>query len=499
MAVPPPPRAADDEPGRPITPERPGVAVMPLVLAIAMEAAWVSAVSGLVQEFALRPPTVGLAGMVAFVAAGVILARLVGARIPHQWPALGTGLVLLAAVGGVLAAPASGDALLAGQPGRALALNPGGLLAGLALLRGFPHAGDRLAVDTAARALFIGIPLLAVSAAAGGMVAEPFRSEYLRDAGIDAAVFIASGLLTLAASAMADVRPAGTAPWRANPVWIGLVALAVVALLGFAVPVALAGGPSIVLTLQVLVAASLFPLALVGFVIGGRAALRRLAFIVGGTAVVVWILSFAGRAGSNQSLTGSGAGGGSTINPTTISPAGAIGISTVAILVAGVVVFLLIRAWMRRTPALPDELVDVRSSDVPAAEEAQPAVRRGRRRPWSREPRTAVEAYLALVEEIHDVPDVRRKAAETPAEHARRIRLDQLSADEGIGLELLAADYGLAAFGRRSISDRETRRAIGRWRTLRRLLRTRIADAPARRSRADDDEPPDLMKPSRSN
>ncbi len=479
-------------------PERPWLQLAPLALAVAMEAAWIAVIAGLLQEFALRSPILGFVPVAGFVAAGVLVARIGETRFSRHWPALGTLAVFTAALVGVAMSGAARAALAAGSPAGAVGENPAGLLAGLAVLRGYPHAGDRLAVDTAARALFIGIPLLAIVAAVGGMIAEPWRSGFLRDAAIDAALFIVAGLLTLALAALADVRPGGAASLRGNPVWIALVAVAVMALLAFAVPIALAGGASIALTIQVVLAGSLFPLAVLGLILGGRAALRRLAFLVGGTAFVVWILSFASQGADDPARTGTGSAGGGSVNPA-IDPVGVVGISGLGIAIVGIAVFLLVRAWMRRQAPLPDDLADVRSSELPAAEPANESSGRQRRRLWSREPRTATEAYLALVEDLRDVPDIRRKPEETPREHARRIRLDQLAVESGIGLELLAADYGLAEYGRRTISPAETRRAIGRWRLLRRLLRIRPADAPARRSTTDDDAPPDLMKPQRSN
>ena len=477
---------------------RPSVQLAPLLLAVAMEAAWIAVLSGLLQEFVLKSPIIGFVPTAGFVVAGVVVARVGTARFPRQWPAIGTLLVFAAALAGVAASAAARGAPAAGNPAGVLAENPGGLLAGLAVLRGYPHAGDRLAVDTAARALFIGFPILAIAAAIGGMIAEPWRSAFLRDTAVDAALFIVAGLLTLALAALADVRPGGTASLRVNPVWIALVSLAVLALMAFAVPIALAGGPSIALTIQVVLAGSIFPLAVLGLIVGGRSALRRLALLVGAGAFVVWILSFVVQGAADSTRTGTGSGGGSSVNPV-IDPVGVVGISGVSILVVGVVVFLLIRAWMRRQEPLPDDLADVRSLDLPAADPGGVPIRRQRRRPWTREPQTASEAYLALVEDLHDVPDIRRKPEETPTEHARRIRLDQLAAEAGIGLELLAADYGLAAYGRRTLSAAETRRAIGRWRSLRHRLRIRPADAPARRSTTDDHVSPSRVKSSRSN
>ena len=74
---------------------------------------------------------------------------------------------------------------------------------------------------------------------------------------------------------------------------------------------------------------------------------------------------------------------------------------------------------------------------------------------------------MALVDDLADRPQVRREPAETPAEHARRLREGGGSA---LGLDLLAADYALVRFAGVRLSEREDRRAVARWRTLRRTL-----------------------------
>jgi hypothetical protein len=84
-------------------------------------------------------------------------------------------------------------------------------------------------------------------------------------------------------------------------------------------------------------------------------------------------------------------------------------------------------------------------------------------------PATGVEAYLALLRDLDPVPARRRGDAESPAEHARRLRGAGLGA---AGLDLLAADYELAVFGDRTLTPGEEQRAIARWRRLRRTLRT---------------------------
>jgi hypothetical protein len=156
----------------------------------------------------------------------------------------------------------------------------------------------------------------------------------------------------------------------------------------------------------------------------------------------------------------------------------------------GIGVLLLVRAWMRRPRDFTGDAGDERSFDLPEANE-EPATPRRRRRARGI-PSTAADAYLQLVADLEDRPAVRRQPSETPAEHAGRLRrtgetgrsTDAAGGEaaggtgrvaprgEGgpasaLGLSLLAADYGLATFGRAKISPAETRRAIGRWKALR--------------------------------
>jgi hypothetical protein len=113
-----------------------------------------------------------------------------------------------------------------------------------------------------------------------------------------------------------------------------------------------------------------------------------------------------------------------------------------------------------------DPGVDETRSIDRGGEPAQLTRRRGRfgRRA---DPSTAVEAYLALVDDLRRHPDVRREDAETPTAHAARIRS---SGRPAFALDLLAADYALARYGDLTLSPGEDRRAVGRWRMLRRAL-----------------------------
>jgi hypothetical protein len=74
-------------------------------------------------------------------------------------------------------------------------------------------------------------------------------------------------------------------------------------------------------------------------------------------------------------------------------------------------------------------------------------------------PTDAVGAYLATLDDLaaHDAALARREP-ETPHAHAARAGLVEVGA--------LQADYALARYGGRQLTDAEHRRALGRWRRL---------------------------------
>ena len=442
---------------------------IPIGCAVLMEAAWITVVAGLVQEYALRHPVVHLGWMLAFVASGVVAARVLSHRIPARWPAVGLLLVIAGGIAGVLLAPGSRAALAIGDPATAFATNPGGLFAGLAVLRGFPHGATHLAFGTIARAVFPGIPGLAIGAAAGGMIADPWRAEFLTDAAIATGLFMGAGILALTFAGFAEVQPSGAPAWRGNPTWIGLLLLAIAGLLAVVIPVSALGGPVIATAIQVVVGIALVPLAIVALLSGAGVGLRRTLLYVGGAALVVWLLSLA-PAGSPADRTATSAGAGGPASDSAIQRIGVIGIGGIALVLVIVGTLLIVRAWMRRAPALDTgDPADTRSFDIPDGETWRPRSRQRRRGRFGT-PRTAPEAYVALVAELADRPDVRRDVAETPAEHARRLREVRAAGVAGLQLDLLAADFALGVYGAVPLTAPETSRAIARWRNLRRLL-----------------------------
>jgi hypothetical protein len=448
-----------------------GLGWVPVVLAVLAEAAWISIVAGLVQEFALREPVVNLGGFTLLVGLGVVAGRRLAPRTRGSWPAVALLLVAAGAVAGWLSSADARAGLVAGNLAVAIGANPGGFAAGLAILRGFAHAGEHLGAGTIGRMVFAGIPILGILAAVGGMIAEPWRGQFLAGAGLGAAVFVACGLLALAFAGFAEVERSGAPTWRGNPAWIGLLLVAVALLVATAIPVAITAGPAIAGAVQLVIGVAIVPFAVVGLVTSGGAGLRRiLGFVVVG-AVIVWILSLTQPGGPLDDLFPETGDSGTGARPP-VDDVGLVGIGVIAVVLVAAGIALLARAWLRRRPRdETGDLGDERSFELPEIEASGGGPRPHRRRRLGT-PASATEAYLHLVADLADRRSVRRYPGETPAEHAHRVRLSGKAGHGGgaLGLDLLAADYGLAAFGGVSLSEAETRRAIGRWRTLRRRL-----------------------------
>ncbi len=437
---------------------------LPLGLAIVAEAAWISVLAGLVQEFALREPYLGIAEFAVFVVAGVLAARLVGVRLGARWPPVAAGICIVGGAIGWLSAPEVPALLRAGAPLEALAANPAGWLAALAVTRGFAHARVPLSEATLTHLLAAGIPGLAVAAILGGVVADPFRSRFLADAIVASILFVTCATLALALTRLTAVGADAGFDWRQNPSWVGLVTVIVV----MTAALAIAASPVAASAIELAVIISIQPLLLVGLIAGlfggfDRRSFRILAITIVAVFVIAGLFSLLGSQAVDLGELGP-AGPEVLASP----PVELMALGGVLLLVMAVIaIVVLARLWMRRTALIEDDLFETRTIDRGAG-----ARRNSRRRfRWRRrrraDPVDAVTAYMALVDDLADRPGVRREPAETPAEHARRLREGGGSA---LGLDLLAADYALVRFAGVRLSEREDRRAVARWRTLRRKL-----------------------------
>jgi hypothetical protein len=445
------------------------VELLPVVLVILGEAAWISVVAGLLQEFALRDPVVGLPGMAAFVVAGVLLAAGLGPLLGRRWPAVAFGLVLGAASVGVLVSPAARAALAEGA-GPTVAANPGGLLAGLAVLRGFAHARLPLVEGTVTNLLAIGIPGLAVASALGGLIGDPYRTRFLDDAFLAAVVFVATSALALAFARIDAMGIDSGFDWRRNPVWLLFAVVAIGVAIAIALPLATMAGTIV----SIVVPVAFGPMLVVGLASGFDRTARRLVLFFGSILIVIYVLV---RLFGQQASPGQPGGAGSSAQPppSTFEQVVTIGLGGLLLAAAIVAVLVLTAVWMRRTPRRDEFPGETRTID--ASGDGLAAHRRRRRFGRWAKPMTAVEAYVALIDELARHAPVRREPAETPAAHAARLRAQ---GDAGLSLELLAADHALARYGGATLSVREDRRGVARWR----LLRRNLADVAERRIKA---------------
>ncbi len=445
------------------------VDALPFALVAIAEAAWVSVYVGLVQEFALQPVSLGLPALFVFVVAGSASARFAGPRLEERWPAAAVALAFAAAAIGWLASSDVRAALGSADLGRAVASNPGGWLAGIAFMRGFAHAERPLNEATVARLLSLGIPALAVAAALGGLVAEPWRSRFLGDALIAAILYAIAGTLGLAFVRLSTVGGAGLA-WRRNPAWAALLSVLVASAIWVAIPASAMTG-TILAWLTTLVVT---PIVIVGLLSTFQARNRRLVVIAFAAAALIVALGQLAKPGPPSPVGSSGAGVGPPAVAEAVPPVVATALGGLGILLVALLVLVLARLWMRQIGRPDGDVAEVRRIDIAQVARARPAPRRRRRRPATA-PTDAVTAYVALVEDIASRPHVGRRASETPLEHARRLRRSGLAR---LSLDLLAADYARVRFGGLAVTAAEDRRAVERWRRLRQDLAVRVTAPP---------------------
>jgi hypothetical protein len=435
------------------------IELAPLLLVIVAEAAWISVLGGLLQEFAIRRSVLGIPVLAAFVAVGVVAARLGVPRLGSRWPFAALGL---AALGGLLGWAISEDARAALQAGvgPGLAAHPGGLVGGLAVIRGYAHTRMPLAEDTVARLLSVGVPGLALVSVLGGVIGEPIRSAFLGEALGAAIVFVGAAALALAFTRVDDVGRDGGFDWRRNPPWLLVTVVVLVLAIAIAIPLAAIAGS----VLSVVISVALAPALLLGLASGFDRTARRLILSTGLTLILLYLFT-GGPLHDVLPVLGDPAlgGDGQTTGGEQVIAASLGGLLLVAALIG---VVLLIALWMRRSAPADAGVDELRAIDRGGDGLAPPRRRRGRfgRRP---EPTSGAEAYVALMDDLERHPVVRREAAETPASHAARLRSEGLA---GLSLELLAADYALDRYGGVALTRREDERAIGRWRMLRREL-----------------------------
>jgi len=429
-----------------------------VLAACSLEAAWITLAYVVVAAIATGAPgplpMLAFAGA-AFIGLGYARWSALDGRPPYRTPlAL---IVVAAAIVGWLVPLGSAAAQVLEEPLEVVGMHPGGILLGIAVLRGTAHVipddDERIAETALGPGLVVVAAIWALLTATGAT-----RQSWVVEVAFAATVtFVTAGLLSIGLARLAGLRSVGVigADRRTWVVLVGIVA----GLLAVAMPLALILGVPIdnavrgVLgpigdLLVPVVVVLLLPAALLATVLvllfemltGGPGTLPDIPSALADTVAFDWASALGGPSGQGPIL------------------------ELVPLVVAVVAAFLLVRGLLGRPDlsGAEDESVEVRETERPVGgvRLRRPHLPMPRRHPV---PRTATEAYLASLEILARWPESARLASETPAEHVRRLRADPI----GLPLGRLAADYALAEFGQRTLVPSEHRRAIERWRRLR--------------------------------
>jgi hypothetical protein len=428
----------------------------PPTFAAVAEGAWIAIVAAAVVAPIGGPGPLGsLLPTVAAALIGAIAAQLLPSGGGRAAVLLGVALAVV--VGGAYVGQALGVASATG-PAPA-ALYP---VLGFAVLRGAaqgdPTAGSH-AIDTLVRrspALLGGAWVL------GLVVSGEGRLAFTAAAAGASLAFVLAAALGLGTARLAALPPETREQLRGNNAWLGMVVVVVGCALAVALPLSavlgqpigmLAGGVAGIATALILgIAGGL--MSVIVFVVDLVAGLIRGLFNITPPPTT--------QAPTEQTPQQPGITGGS--EPTNPVLEGLIGVIVIVGLIA--LAFYLARRWQgaRREAADATDPSEQRSIHLDARP-GLPPIRMPRRLRDLLAPHDALDAYQRLLDDWSVTPGLARDPAETPADHARRLR----SAGAGApALDLLAADYQLSRFGGVTLSSAEERRAIGRWRRLRR-------------------------------
>jgi hypothetical protein len=148
----------------------------------------------------------------------------------------------------------------------------------------------------------------------------------------------------------------------------------------------------------------------------------------------------------------------------------AIAVAAVLVVVVVVAIYRLARWVLSRQEGgkvPPHEVAGIveHAIVVPSADPVSPGGGARRRRGAAH---GAVAAYVRAVDILAAHPEWARGESETPAEHSRRVRQDEMPG--AIDFSRLAADYQLARYAEVPITPREDRRAFSRLDKVRRAL-----------------------------
>ncbi|MFI5254020.1 MAG: DUF4129 domain-containing protein [Candidatus Limnocylindrales bacterium] len=395
---------------------------------------------------------------IAAAAVGIALARRLGGR---PFVVSTAAIVVLAGLVGWLFDPAVRALVASAAFGPAASMHATGWLLGLAAWRGTRH-GDRAYDDAVVGSLLSwGTVGLAVPWLVGTVIAA--RSQFLAVALPSTLLFVAAGLVAVGLTRLDALGRSTGLDWRANRTWLAL-------LIGIVGLVALIGTPTALLLgvpVEALIRAILSPFEGPARAFGGL-----LGPLLGPSSIQV-----VPGASVATPAPGSGSGSGSpSVLPTLPNWAAAL----IALAFCALLVAMAVWVWRRIRGGRP--AVRWHPPEVEERRISLPGLAIRPRRPHlphlsfarSRRPVTASEAYLALLRQFADDERMARRTAESPAAHARRLRLDGTGS---LAFDLLAADYALERYAGARLTPAEIRRAVRRWRSGRSTQRRPSAPA----------------------
>jgi hypothetical protein len=402
-------------------------------------------------------------------AAGLVWARLRPREAPRAlWIA---ALALLAAALGWLADPAARAALnTLDGPTSALLIHPAGWLLGVAVLRGAVHEHAEDEIETSTRALAYAFPVLAASWLLHLRSGGPFVGPAL----VGSAVCVASGLLAIGHARLRELELLGSDS-RGGRTWQMVATGVVVVVAALGIPIALLSGTS---ARDLLTAAGGPVGSAIGLLLAPLGSLlTALAAAIGQVLNGIHLPSLPGTSGSVPTSGTAGSPGGSHgVSPVGGPvPGGSLPLGWLVVAGFVAVVVLLVIGLRRLAVNRPDLQFTAPPREERHREVHPPRLNLHLPRPaihphvaLPRRPASAPEAYLALLDELAGRGELGRRPAETPQAHAERAGTLGLPRRP---LGLLAADYELAVYGRTAIGEKETARALGRWRRVRHVAR----------------------------
>ncbi len=432
------------------------------VLAVVAEGAWLAVVYVAIQTTVdAQVPLLGTLELAAAAGLGAIAVRR-GWLHPDDNPLTFFGLLVGIGVVGWLWADVPRELVLEGRFADAIGYHPGGWLMIVAAMRG---VGRGVEIDDRAltRLILAGTPALAVPWIVGQLGAGALRPVFTQEAFVASLTFVAAGFMAAGLSRLHEIGRETGVDWRTNRSWLGMVVAVLAIVLAIGVPAASVLG----LPVDAVARGLLGPLlALLGY-----AFLAVAYFFAILSSALHGLLSRLGivlpppmtpeeldRLPQLPALTFQQLRG----------PLLTVGIFWVLVALLAVVVALTwVRRRRRRAATRPGEERSFRIPET-AFRVPMPRMRAWRRRVMA-PPHDAVTAYLAALDDLEcwDPPRARGRH-ETPRAHARRVSAP--------GIGALQADYALARYGARSLSEAEHRRALGRWQRLRRRLRESPSD-----------------------